>query len=796
MATVKELRDRLRGPLQLELKSGCQDSVVVGGLERLVETVGAPFADVRAVIEGYGSLDAEQREGRLERALRLLDESPLFKQPENRITPTPAAPPPKASEAPQSVRPGTGESFGSDILDTPLEDRAIDLGAQAPKKLAAVGIRTYRDLLHHYPKRYEDRRALPYFASLQDQEAATVVGTITGRKATRSKRGMVVLRAFLEDGLGARLTVTWFNQPWLEKQLFPGQRLIVTGKVKRRGSLVEISASHHEIDDDSESLSAGRIVGVYGSTQGLSQAYVRRAAHRLLSALETLPDHLPRSVLERFDLVSLDQALREVHFPTHEKELGRALRRLKFDEFLFLELRVLLNRDTTLLGKKFKVRKKDLADFRSSLPFKMTGAQERALREILGDMAGPKQMARLLQGDVGSGKTAVAAAAAFVAVRNGYQAALMAPTEILARQHFLNLIQYLYPLGVSCELFIGTMSPRERFEARERLRSSQVDVAVGTHALIQEGVEFRDLGLAVIDEEHRFGVEQRRKLLGNLPDVLVMSATPIPRSLALTYYGDLELSVIDELPPGRKGVTTRLVNAAKRRDVYRFAWGEIQKGRQVYLVTPLIEESEALENTVSTTKMFEDLQQIMPPGCRIDMLHGKMLGAEKDAVMERFRRHEFDLLVSTTVIEVGVDIPNASLMIIENAERFGLSQLHQLRGRVGRGEHDSYCVLVAGDRSKKTQHRLEVIEKHSDGFVISEKDLELRGPGEIRGTRQSGLPDLVLGDLSQDGDIIEKSRDLAKRMLEADPKLEASWAVRLRDELKRRSEAVGFREII
>ena len=341
---------------------------------------------------------------------------------------------------------------------------------------------------------------------------------------------MVVLRAFLEDGLGARLTVTWFNQPWLEKQLFPGQRLIVTGKVKRRGSLVEISASHHEIDDDSESLSAGRIVGVYGSTQGLSQAYVRRAAHRLLSALETLPDHLPRSVLERFDLVSLDQALREVHFPTHEKELGRALRRLKFDEFLFLELRVLLNRDTTLLGKKFRVRKKDLSDFRSSLPFKMTGAQERALREILDDMANPKQMARLLQGDVGSGKTAVAAAAAFVAVRNGYQAALMAPTEILARQHFLNLIQYLYPLGVSCELFIGTMSPRERFEARERLRSSQVDVAVGTHALIQEGVEFRDLGLAVIDEEHRFGVEQRRKLLGNLPDVLVMSATPIPRS--------------------------------------------------------------------------------------------------------------------------------------------------------------------------------------------------------------------------------------------------------------------------
>ena len=366
----------------------------------------------------------------------------------------------------------------------------------------------------------------------------------------------------------------------------------------------------------------------------------------------------------------------------------------------------------------------------------------------------------------------------------------------MARQHYLNLIQYLYPLGVQSELFIGTMSYRERREARERLTGSQVDLAVGTHALIQDGVVFRNLGLAIIDEEHRFGVEQRRKLLQGVPDTLVMSATPIPRSLALTLYGDLELSIIDELPPGRQPIKTRLVNDAKRRDVYRFAWGEIQKGRQVYLVTPLIEDSEALEHIVSTTQMFEDLKVIMPAGCRIEMLHGKMLGTEKDEVMERFRRREFDMLVSTTVIEVGVDIPNASVMIIENAERFGLSQLHQLRGRVGRGEHESYCILVAGDRSKKTQHRLEVIEKYTDGFVIAEKDLELRGPGEIRGTRQSGLADLVLGDLSQDTDIIEKSRDLAKRMLEADPRLEAPWASRLRAELKRRSEAIGFRQVI
>ncbi len=790
MATVEELRSRLRRPLERELRSGCQDSVVVGGLEKLVATVGAPFTDVRSVMNGYSSLTPEERLERLEQALGMLE---VGAQPQARSqSPAPAPDPPPLKE----IGRGSSDTLSSDDLDKDIAEKLVDFGAQAPKKLATVGLKTYRDLLYHYPKRYEDRRVLPTFSALQDDESATVSGVITGRKATKSKRGMMVVRAFLEDALGAKLTVVWFNQPWLEKQLFPGQRIIVTGKVKKKGRYIDLAAAHHEIDEEGESLSTGRIVGLYGTTQGLSQAYLRRAAHRLLDALTVIPDHLPKSVLERYTLIPLDTALREIHLPTGEKPLQAALRRLKFDEFLFLELRVLLNRDTTLLGKTFKVLKKDLQTFEKSLPFKFTKAQKRVLDEISADMKNPKQMARLLQGDVGSGKTAVAAAAIYVAIQNGYQAALMAPTEILARQHYLNLIQYLYPLGVESDLFIGSASLKERNAARDRLRSSQTDLAVGTHALIQEGVDFRNLGLAVIDEEHRFGVEQRRKLLGNLPDVMVMSATPIPRSLALTYYGDLELSIIDELPPGRKGVKTRLVNDSKRREVYRFAWGEIQKGRQVYLVTPLIEESEALDNIVSTTQMFEDLQQIMPQACRTEMLHGKMTGVEKDEIMERFRRREFDLLVSTTVIEVGVDIPNASLMIIENAERFGLSQLHQLRGRVGRGEHESFCVLVAGDRSKKTQHRLGVIEKHSDGFVIAEKDLELRGPGEIRGTRQSGMPDLVLGDLAQDGDIIEKSRELAKKMLEADPKLEAPWARRLRDELRRRVETVGFREVI
>ncbi len=796
VTSIAELRSRLTKPLLLEIKNGCLDTTVVGGIEKLVQTVGKPFADVQAVVAGYGDMNIVERQERLEQALALLggaQQLELDVEEENRGGEGEKRRKGEKSSLPLSPSPLPA----SDVLDHDLAARALELGAQAPKKLGTIGIKTYRDLLYYFPRRYEDRRTLPHFGMLHDQDAATVIGVVTGRKAMKAKGGMNVLRAFLEDDYGNKLTAVWFNQPWLEKQLFPNQRIILSGKVKRKGRLIEINVANFEIDEEgSESLSFNRIVGVYQATQGLSQAYIRRASHRLLQSLSVIPEHLPKSVLERYDLATFDEAVREIHFPTDERKLQKATRRLKFDEFFFLELRVLLNRDTTLLGKKFTVRQKDLETFASSLPFKMTNAQERALREIFEDMSNSRQMARLLQGDVGSGKTAVAAAAIFVAVQNGYQAALMAPTEILARQHFLNLKQYLFPIGVTSELLMGTMSSRERQEARAKVAKGQAHLAIGTHALIQEGVEFQNLGLAVIDEEHRFGVEQRRKLLQNNPDVLVMSATPIPRSLALTYYGDLELSIIDELPPGRKPIKTRLVNDSKRRDVYRFAWGEIQKGRQVYLVTPLIEDSEALENIVSTTQMYDDLKTIMPVDCRIEMLHGKMLGTEKDDIMERFRRREFDLLVSTTVIEVGVDIPNASVMIIENAERFGLSQLHQLRGRVGRGEHESFCILVAGDRSKKTQHRLEVIEKYTDGFVIAEKDLELRGPGEIRGTRQSGLPDLVLGDLAQDGDIIEKSRELAKKILEADPRLDAGWAVRLKAELKRRSEAVGFREII
>ncbi len=791
MATVQDLRDRLRGPLRQELRNGCRDDVVVGGIEKLVATLGAPLRDVHAYLAGYADLDAQAREAAIHAALEELDRGESADRA--RAATREAERATKEAEAKRAAMPGAHA-----LLDAALGEHDVALAAQAPRKLAEVGASTYRDLLYTWPRRYEDRRALPSFGALEGLEQATVSGTLLGRKGMRSRRGLHVLRGFLEDAQGERLTAVWFNQPWLEGSLFPGRTVIVTGRIKTRGSNRELHVAHHEVLEGDASLSTNRIVGLYRTPRGLSQDYLRRAVHALLDALPTVPDHLPKRVLEQEAIVPLDQAVRQVHLPDDEAALAQALERLRFDEFLFLELRVLRTRLSSADGRATSVDPADLEAFDAALPFELTGAQLRVRQEILTDMASPRQMARLLQGDVGSGKTAVAAAAAWAAIRAGRQVALMAPTEILARQHFENLRGYLHPLGVRSDLLLGSHGAKERREARARIASGGVDLVVGTHALIQDGVQFVDLGLAVIDEEHRFGVEQRRALIRDLPDVLVMSATPIPRSLALTVYGDLDLSILDELPPGRTPIVTTLVNASKRREVYREVWQEIEQGRQAFVVAPLIERSEAegMEEIVSATEMAEDLKAILPAACRIELLHGRMSTEEKDAVMDRFRKREADLLVATTVVEVGVDVPNASVMVIENAERFGLAQLHQLRGRVGRGAAQSRCILVAGDRSRATQRRLDVIVKNTDGFVIAEKDLELRGPGELRGTRQSGLPDLQLGDLARDGEIIERARTLAQRILEADPELEAPWATRLREELQRRSAAVGLRHVI
>lgn len=780
--TREELKARLIRPIARELADGAQDRVVAGGLEKLIQNLGQPFPEVGRLLAGYRQMPVELRIEQLKKALELLGGQVAESRPQ-RLKP------------PQAV-PGTrSPALETVSFDTPVE--ALNLGPGGRKKLAELGIRALRDLLHHYPRRYEDRRTLQSIREVEDGAKATVVGKVLSRELVKTPRkGLQLVQVRFIDAWGWKFTGVWFNQPWVLKQMPEGASIVLSGRVQKRGGVTSLMVEYFE-DEGGESLSTGRIVPVYPAKEGIGQAFLRRAAWRALEAFQTIPDPL-EPYLKQASLMPLDRALRQAHFPSSEEQLEQALQRLKFDEFLLLELKVMIaSGGSALLGRVFRVTPEMLQRFRAALPFTLTGAQERVLSEILADMQSERQMARLVQGDVGSGKTAVAAAALFVAAQNGAQGALMAPTEILAKQHFENLTRYLYPLGVSVDLLVGSMSNGEKRSVLERLKSGQTQVVVGTHALIQDGVTFHDLGLAVIDEEHRFGVMQRRRLLGQRPDVLVMSATPIPRSLALTLYGDLEVSQIDELPPGRTPVRTKILTQKTRTQAYAFARQEIKKGHQVFVVTPMIEEgaSEATAELAAATQLREELE-ILLPDVRIDLLHGKMKAEEKDAVMERFKRGAFDLLVSTTVIEVGVDIPQATVMIIENAERFGLAQLHQLRGRVGRGGLESYCILIAGETSKRTLERLRVIEESTDGFYIAEQDLRLRGPGELRGTRQSGMPDLRLGDLASDQAIIEQSRALAQAILEADPYLEQPEHALLKRELQARAEAIGFREVI
>ncbi|GAA6754929.1 ATP-dependent DNA helicase RecG [Thermus sp. 2.9] len=769
MGSVREgeLRERLLRPLLRELKDGALDRVVVGGLEGLVQNLARPFPEVQRLFQGYGAKTPKERKEVLEAAIRLLQSGlPQAK---------PQTPPPSR--------------LG-------LEDPAHRLAPpQSRKKLSELGLHTVRDVLQYYPRRYEDRRALPGVRFLEDGKKATLQVKVLSKELIKTpKKGMQVVQVKAQDAWGFRLTLVWFNQPWVLSQVEEGATLIVTGRVQRRGG-VQLFVEHFE-DEGTESLSTGRIVPIYPAKEGISQAFLRRTAQRALELALPLPDPLG-PYREAEGLEDYNRALKNIHFPEDEEALKRALLRLKFDEYLLLELKALLDAGGMVLGRSFRVEAAWVETFKKALPFPLTRAQERVMGEIAKDMQSPRQMARLLQGDVGSGKTVVAAFALYLAAQNGAQGALMAPTEILARQHFQNLTRYLFPLGVRVELLLGSMTQKEKEAAIGRLSRGEAQVAVGTHALIQEGVAFRDLGLAVVDEEHRFGVLQRRALLKmaqHPPDVLVMSATPIPRSLALTLYGDLEVSLLDEMPPGRTPVKTKVLPHRLRLQAYAFAREEVKKGHQVFVVAPAIEENEELDLKAAKS-LYEELKALLPE-VRMALLHGKMPAREKEEVMEAFRQGAFDLLVSTTVIEVGVDIPKATLIIVENAERFGLAQLHQLRGRVGRGGLEGYAIFLAGEASQRTLKRLKVLEESTDGFYIAEVDLKLRGPGELRGTRQSGYPELKLGDLAEDTAIIERARALAKRILEADPDLSRPEHQALKAELKAQAERIGFREVI
>ncbi len=657
------------------------------------------------------------------------------------------------------------------------------VGPNRSRVLADSGITSLRDLLQYFPRRYLDRSSIVPIRSLhEDSGPVTVVGVVrsAGLVPGRKRRRFEVV---IEDADGGRAKCVWFRQVgWLGRVFKVGDRIAVHGRPQRYGRYLSFShPDFDQLDEDAPTLETGRIVSLYrGSAAlqnaGLTSRSIRRIIYNFFKDQgEKLPEILPRNIRMKYGLMDGRVALRAAHFPKSHEELSRALDRLKFEELFFIQLMLGVSRQSRqeIAGPEF-TRESELTRrfITDVLTFELTDGQRQALDDVLDDTVSGRQMNRLIQGDVGCGKTVVAVAALLQAIDSGFQGAFMAPTEILAEQHYANLIRYLHPLGVRTQVLLGRQSKKERDLALARVKTGQADVVVGTHALFQETVEFDRLGLAVVDEQHRFGVLQRARMFakGQHPHMLLMTATPIPRSLAMTLYGDLDVTIIRDMPKGRIPVKTRLFYEKSRSEMYDFFKTEIEQGRQAYVVYPLVEESEKLDLKDAQTGL-ERIKQVFS-GCRVDLVHGRMKADEKEAVMQRFRNGRTQILVATTVIEVGVDVPSASVMLIEHAERFGLSQLHQLRGRVGRGGDQSYCLLMADyKRSAEARERLEAMVETNDGFRISEIDLSLRGAGDFFGTRQSGLPDLRVADLVTDLEILQNAREAALDLLSSDPYL-------------------------
>ena len=650
------------------------------------------------------------------------------------------------------------------------------VGEQKAKSLEKLGIHTLRDLIAYFPRAYEDRRTVKKIRELEDGESACVEAMVADPPVSQRVRGsraeLVKVRAV--DGSGS-LYVTFFNQPYMKSSLQAGEAYIFFGKAEasgRRRMMV-----NPLVEREGARALTGRIVPVYPLTAGVSQLLLSRAVAQGLDACaDILPDPLPEEIRRDHQLCSTDYAYRQIHFPGGDEELEVARRRLAFEELFLLAigLKKLRGRREEFTCQPFAHT--DISDFYAALPFPLTDAQRRTIGEILADLAGGRPMNRLVQGDVGSGKTMVAAAAMVCAVRNGRQAALMAPTEILAEQHCRGLTPLLEKLGISCALLTGAMPAKARRAVLAEVESGGAQVVIGTHALISADVRYRDLGLVVTDEQHRFGVAQRSALSakGERPHLLVMSATPIPRTLALIIYGDLDVSIIDQLPPGRQRIRTACRSGEGRTRIYRFMDQEIAAGGQAYVICSMVEENDAVpDDRKAVTAYASMLQEQIFPHLRVACVHGRMKPKEKDAVMTAFSAGEIHILVSTTVVEVGVDVPNANLMVIEDADRFGLSQLHQLRGRVGRGSRQSYCILISDNRSEEAQARLKIMVQTGDGFQIAEEDLRLRGPGDFFGRRQHGLPALKVADLSCNMALLKEAQQAAAGLLERDPDLEA-----------------------
>ena len=653
--------------------------------------------------------------------------------------------------------------------DTPVR-YLKGVGPKTAERFEKLGIVTLADLLCHYPRRYIDFSRPYSIAEAPPDTECVVKAEVFAKPAGRILPGGRRMERITAGDDVSSLEITWFNNPYATQKLELGQEYYFEGIVT--GGMLRRQMVNPQVRTDAQ-VKSSPFEAVYPQTEGLTSSAIAKCVRQLLPHAELLPDPLPSEMLKKYRLLSKADAVRAIHCPATEEEAFAARRRLIYEELLVLQLGIgrMKNRGSASTGAP--MQRLDPAPFWASLPFSPTGAQRRAVSEILADMAGQTSMNRLLQGDVGSGKTLVAAAAIWACIRSGYQAALLAPTEILAAQHAENLNRMLAPFGMRVALLTGGMKAAARRTTLAAIRSDEADLVVGTHAILSEGVEFARLGLAVVDEQHRFGVRQRGMLAEKAanPHLLVMSATPIPRTLGLLIYGDLDISILDELPPGRKPVKTRCITGKRRQDLYRFLDSEIDKGRQVYLVCPAIED--VPDGGLNAVKSYyEDIAKALLPDRRVGLMHGKLKPKEKAAVMDDFKAGRLDALVSTTVIEVGVDVPNATVMVIENAERYGLSALHQLRGRVGRGAAESWCFLVSDNTAESVQKRLKFLCSTSDGFAVAQYDLETRGPGDFFGSRQHGLPTLQIADLMNDTRTLHAAQSEAVALLAEDPLLE------------------------
>jgi ATP-dependent DNA helicase RecG len=813
METLKEILEKIEAPLLFSSRDSYRNLSLIKDFEVTMKAFlkqmkhvlptsamrqdGEACGDIASGIEkailGFDKLSLGEKKERIERAILFLN------QLKKRVSEYTVMPSDIKKDAPSHTLDNVGLSF--EKLSLPVQF-IKGVGPKISALLEKKGLKTVEDLLYFIPRRYEDRRTVKDIKSASFGARETVIGNVE-QIGTRFYGRRRVYEVTIDDGTGV-LTAKWFkgNHAYLRKIFKKGMRVIMTGEVSSYLFSKDMVHPDFEILDDDESganlLHFKRIVPVYSETEGLHQKYIRRIMDHVVNTYSHhIISPIPEEICTNRRLDNIHDSVRSLHFPAVNDDVeafndmrSRAHRRIIYDEFFFLQLGIALKRKGNILDKgiAFKTGGTLLNTFYTILPFALTAAQKRVIREIEADMEKPCGMNRLLQGDVGCGKTAVSMAAMITACENGYQAAIMAPTEILAEQHYSRINDWADRLGLQVVLLTSGTKNAERKKISEKIKKGEIHITIGTHALIQEEVIFRNLGFVVVDEQHRFGVLQRATLRqkGVNPDVLVMTATPIPRTLAMTVYGDLDISVIDEFPPGRKEIRTKVFFEDQRARVYDIIRMEVKKGNQVFIVYPLVEESENLD-LKDATRMAEHLSSEIFPDYRVGLIHGRMKGKEKDQVMTGFIKKEIDILVSTTVIEVGIDIPQASLMVIEHAERFGLSQLHQLRGRVGRSDIPSYCILMSQyKRTEDSRKRLSAMEQTNDGFKIAEEDLAIRGPGEFMGTRQSGIPDFRVAHILRDVYILNEAKADAFSLIERDPLLEKEEHAPLKEILLRR----------